>query len=107
MAGVRPRRLMRPALRTKGDLDGTGGSFASYAELDEDRQQLAADLDIVKADLELALRLLDQSAGHPPCKRYNAVCEAHQYWDLGDGELCPDAEAHDLLVRYGVREEKP
>ena len=95
---------MRPALRIPGDTNGASGSFASYAELADDRDVLTARLDAAKDDLALALGLLDDMAGMPPCRRYNAVCEAHQQWDLPmDDSPCPDAEAHELLVRYGIR----
>lgn len=43
---------MRPAFRIPGDTNGTAGSFASYAELADDRESLLVQLDAVKAEID-------------------------------------------------------
>lgn len=43
---------MRPAFRIPGDTNGTAGSFASYAELADDRESLLGQLNAAKGELE-------------------------------------------------------
>lgn len=60
------------------------------------------------ADLALALRLLDAFMVNDDgvCARYGAriCCEAHEMWDLDPDGPCPGAQAHEMLVRHGIRE---
>lgn len=60
------------------------------------------------ADLALALRLLDAHTWPPdqvPCRfDHHGGCQEHGFLDLEPGEKCPNQEAHELLVRHGIRE---
>ena len=60
------------------------------------------------ADLALALRLLDAHTWPPeqvPCRfDHHGGCQEHGFLSLEPGEKCPNQEAHELLVRHGIRQ---
>lgn len=62
----------------------------------------------MRDDLALALRLLDAHTWPPhevPCRfDHHGGCQEHGFLSLEPGEKCPNQEAHELLVRHGIRE---
>lgn len=54
------------------------------------------------------MRLLDSLTFPPddePCHfDHHGGCQAHGFLSLAPGEKCPTLEAHELLVRHGIRE---
>lgn len=61
-----------------------------------------------EADLRLALKLLDSHTfpieDSPCCFDHHGGCQEHGFLSLAPGEKCPTFEAHELLVRHGIRE---
>lgn len=62
----------------------------------------------LRAELDLALKLLDSHTWPPeqvPCRfDHHGGCQEHGFLALEPGEKCPNQEAHELLVRHGLRE---